>query len=66
SGFITEILAPSFRSAAKQVRSADDVNYQNAPIYLESDYQDLLQGGLINEDGETVDDTDASTEEKGE
>lgn len=66
SGFITEILAPSFRSAAKQVRSADDVNYQNAPIYLESDYQALLQGGLINEDGETVDDTDASTEEKGE
>ncbi|MBQ2253251.1 MAG: hypothetical protein II328_04630, partial [Clostridia bacterium] len=58
TGFINEILAPSFRSAAKQVRSADGVNYQNDPIYLESEYQALLQGGLINEDGDAVGETE--------
>ena len=50
SGFLTDVFNPKYRSAAKAVRSADGDNYTSDPIYFQSQYEELLAGGMIAAD----------------
>lgn len=60
TGFIDEIFSERYRAAAKKVRDADKANYSTSPVYLQSEYDAMVEGGLITEDGETPEDAPAA------
>ena len=64
SGFVSDVVTDRFRPAAKKVREADKSNYSAEQIYLQSEYDKLVSGGLITEDGDaTMDNVPANPAE---